>query len=181
MTSLTTNCHWWEYHWVLITSVLVNSTVVTYMYMHYHTGTSIRQAPVFQHFRALRKSPWSLLSGWMNYNYTACCWFPTSSNILILPSQFWQIRFENYWLHCSKCRILVLLQYLYPSLNFDITMCTISIILAEMFCKRFFWSLYILYFVVEKISSKFTMGIIKLALLSKHSWSYLNLEDIHEA
>ena len=36
----------------------------------------------------------SLLSGWMNYNmYTACCWFPTSSNILILPSQFWQIRF----------------------------------------------------------------------------------------
>ena len=44
----------------------------------------------------------------MNYNYSACCWFPTSSNILILPSQFWQIRFESYWLHCSKCRILVL-------------------------------------------------------------------------
>ena len=50
----------------------------------------------------------SLLSGWMNYNYTACCWFPTSSNILILPSQFWQIRFESCWLHCSKCLILVL-------------------------------------------------------------------------
>ena len=47
----------------------------------------------------------------MNYNYTACCWFPTSSNILILPSQFWQIRFESCWLHCSKCRILVLLRY----------------------------------------------------------------------
>ena len=44
-------------------------------------------------------------------NNTACCWFPTSSNILILPSQFWQIRFESYWLHCSKCRILVLLRY----------------------------------------------------------------------
>ena len=48
-----------------------------------------------------------LLYGWMNYNYTACCWFSTSSNILILPSQFWQIRFESCWLHCSKCRILV--------------------------------------------------------------------------
>ena len=30
----------------------------------------------------------------------------TSSNILILPSQFCQIRFESCWLHCSKCRIL---------------------------------------------------------------------------
>ena len=58
------------------------------------------------------KAHGSLLSGWINYNYTACCWFPTSSNILILPSQFWQIRFESYWLHCSKCRILVLLLYL---------------------------------------------------------------------
>ena len=57
------------------------------------------------------KAHGSLLSGWMNYNYTACCWFPTSSNILILPSQFWQIRFESRWLHCSKCRILVLLRY----------------------------------------------------------------------
>ena len=57
------------------------------------------------------KAQGSLLSGWMNYNYTACCWFPTSSNILILPSQFWQIRFESCWLHCSKCRILVLLRY----------------------------------------------------------------------
>ena len=54
----------------------------------------------------------SLLSGWMNYNYTACCWFPTSSNILILPSQFWQIRFESCWLHCLKCRVLVLLWYI---------------------------------------------------------------------
>ena len=49
----------------------------------YSKGTSIQQAPVFQHLRALRKSPWSLLSGWMNHNYTVCCWFPTSSNILI--------------------------------------------------------------------------------------------------
>ena len=43
------------------------------------------------------KAHGSLLSGWMNYNYTACCWFPTSNNILILPSLFWQIRFESYW------------------------------------------------------------------------------------
>ena len=34
--------------------------------------------------------------------------FPASSNILIFPSQFWQIWFESCWLHCSKCRILVL-------------------------------------------------------------------------
>ena len=54
----------------------------------------------------------SLLSGWINYNYTVCRWFPTSSNILILLSQFWQIRFESYWLHCSKCRILVFLRYI---------------------------------------------------------------------
>ena len=31
------------------------------------------------------KAHGSLLSGWMNYNYTACYWFPTSSNILIHP------------------------------------------------------------------------------------------------
>ena len=80
----------------------------------YRKGTSFRQAPVSRHLRALRKSliHGRLLSGWLNYNYTACCWFPTSSNILILPSRFWQIRFETYWLHCSKCRILVLLRYM---------------------------------------------------------------------
>ena len=58
------------------------------------------------------KAHGSLLSGWMNYNYTARCLCPTSSNILILPSQFWQIRFESCWLHCSKCWILVFLRYL---------------------------------------------------------------------
>ena len=52
----------------------------------------------------------SLLTGWMNYDYIASCWFPKSSNSLIHPSQFWQIRFESYWSHCSKCRILVLLR-----------------------------------------------------------------------
>ena len=80
--------------------------------------SSTVRAPVFgrhQFFGTLDhygKAHGNLLSGWMNYNYTACCWFPTSSNILILPSQFWQIRFKSYWLHCSKCRILVFLRYM---------------------------------------------------------------------
>ena len=66
------------------------------------------RAPVFgrHHFFGTSehygKAHGSLLSGWMNYHYTACCWFPTSSNILILPSQFWQIRFESCWFHCAK-------------------------------------------------------------------------------
>ena len=80
--------------------------------VQYRKGTSIRQASVFRHLRALRKSPWKFIIWIKNYNYTACCWFPTCSSILILPSQFWQIRFESCWLQCSKCRILVLLRYL---------------------------------------------------------------------
>ena len=31
----------------------------------YRKGTSIRQAPVFRHLRALRKSPWKFIT-WMN-------------------------------------------------------------------------------------------------------------------
>ena len=83
-----------------------------------HNAVSTVRAPVFGRHQFFgtsahyRKAHGSVLSGWMNYNYTACCWFPTSSNILILPSQFWQIRFESCWLHCSKCRILVLLRYI---------------------------------------------------------------------
>ena len=67
--------------------------------MKYRKGNSIRQAPVFRHLRAFRKSPWKFIIWMMNYNYAACCWFPTSNNILILSSQFWQIRFESCWLH----------------------------------------------------------------------------------
>ena len=78
----------------------------------YRTGTSIRYAPVFGTSEHYEKTHGSLLSGWMIYNYTACCWFPTSSNILIPPSEFWQIRFESCWLYCSKCRILALLRYM---------------------------------------------------------------------
>ena len=85
------------------------------------TVSTIR-APVFDRHQFFGtsahygKAHGSLLSGWMNYNDTACCWFPTSSNISILPSQFWQIRFESCWLHCSKCRILVLLRYIVNAL-----------------------------------------------------------------
>ena len=57
------------------------------------------------------KAHGSLLSRTTKYSNTLCCWFPTSSNILILPSHFWQIRFESCWLHCSQCRILALLRY----------------------------------------------------------------------
>ena len=87
------------------------SNTHTWRYTHvptctlYRKGTSIRQAPIFRHLRALQKSPRKFII-WMNELWhTACCWFPTSSNMLILPSQFWQIRFESCWLHCSKCRI----------------------------------------------------------------------------
>ena len=81
--------------------------------INYRKGTSIRQAPVFRHLGALRKNPWKFMNFMNELYYTACCWFPTSSNILILPSQFWQIGFESYWLHCWKCRILVLLWYIF--------------------------------------------------------------------
>ena len=70
-----------------------------------HSTRHTVRAPVFgrhQFFGTSEhygKAHGSLLSGWMNYNYIACCWFPTSSNILILPSQFWQIRFESCWFH----------------------------------------------------------------------------------
>ena len=40
-------------------------------YIRYRKGTSIRQAPVFRHLRALRKSPWKC-SIWMNELYLHC-------------------------------------------------------------------------------------------------------------
>ena len=63
----------------------------------YRKGTSIRQAPVFSAPPSINgKAHGSLLSGWMNYNYTACCWFPTSSNtfntsITVLTNQVWKL------------------------------------------------------------------------------------------
>ena len=44
----------------------------------YSAGTRIR------HLKALRESPWKLLSGQIICNYTVCCWRTTSSNILIV-------------------------------------------------------------------------------------------------
>ena len=65
--------------------------------LEYRKGTRIRQAPVFRHLRVLLESPWKFII-WMNeFYYTACCWFSYISNISILPSQFWQISFESYW------------------------------------------------------------------------------------
>ena len=95
---------------------LINSLLATLNFWHNHSlasfdfwhkrgyrkGNSIRQAPVFRYLRVLLESPWKFII-WMNEcYYTACCWFPTSSNILILLSHFWQIRFESYWSHCSS-------------------------------------------------------------------------------
>ena len=102
----------WQFHNVpfMIYYVLNNNVTSSSL-------TTIR-APVFGRHQFFGTSEHygkvcgSLLSGWMNYNYTACCWFPTCNNILILPSQFWQIRFESYWSHCSKCWKLVLLRYM---------------------------------------------------------------------
>ena len=97
----------------MIYTYWIRFLIIFHFQCHYSycKGTSIRQAPVFRHLRVLLESPWKFII-WMNeFYYTACCWFPTSSNILILQSQFWQIRFVSYWLHCSKCRILVLLRY----------------------------------------------------------------------
>ena len=102
---------------VLITLCPNNSLILHIQEFRSISWPSTVRAPVFGRHQVFGtsehygKAHGSLLSGWMNYYYTACCWFPTSSNILILPLQFWQIRFESYWLDCSKCRILVLLRY----------------------------------------------------------------------
>ena len=104
---------WWLYYAALTAGKKSHAEIS----LHWRQLSTVR-APVFDRYQFFGtsehygKTHGSLLSGWMNYNYTACCWFPTSSNILILPPQFWQIRFESCWLRCSKCRILVLLRYL---------------------------------------------------------------------
>ena len=107
----------------------------------YSKGTRIRRDPVFGTSKHYRKTHGSLLSGWMNCNYTACCWLPTSSNVLILPSQFWQIRFESYWLHCSECWILVPLRYMQPFCvqcnTTDNSLTLISFCLCDLFIS--FW------------------------------------------
>ena len=74
--------------------------------------TNTIRAPVFGTSEYYWKAHGSLLSGWINFITLHVAGFLHPSNILILPSQFWQIRFESYWLHCSKCRILVLLWYI---------------------------------------------------------------------
>ena len=71
---------WWE-----VQKALQNSTTCT-VGLSNSKGTSIRQAPVFRHLeQSITEKPWKFIIQ-MNEVYTACCWFPTSSNILILPS-----------------------------------------------------------------------------------------------
>ena len=97
-TTHTTLCQWF---------ILIFVVVVVEYVVRLKLSTCTVRAPVFDRHQFFgnsehyEKAHGSLLSGWMNYNYAACCWFPTSSNILILPSQFWQIRFKSYWLHQS--------------------------------------------------------------------------------
>ena len=114
---------------------LDSNIFVSGFHLNVELHTCTVRAPVFGRYQFFGtsehygKTHGSLLTLWMNYNYIACCWFPTSSNILILPSQFWQIGFESYWLHCSKCRILVLLRYSVV----DIWICSIFLTIWEEF------------------------------------------------
>ena len=91
--------------------------MTSWMYMYTVRAPAFGRHQFFGTSEHYGKTRGSLLSGWMNYNYTACCWFPTPSNILILPSQFWQIRFECYWSCCSKCQIPVFLWYKIKTLS----------------------------------------------------------------
>ena len=68
----------------------------------YRKGTSIRQAPVefalstSEHYGQNGACMEIYCMDEWHYNYTCMLllsWFPTSINVLILPSQFWQIRF----------------------------------------------------------------------------------------
>ena len=118
--------------WCVSSSVILISCMAKCTIQLRYIHKSTVRAPVFGRLRHqffgtsehYGKAHESLLSGWRNYNYTACCWFPTSSNISILPSQFSQIRFQSYWLHWSKCRILVLLRH--PSPNKENLACLVS-------------------------------------------------------
>ena len=78
----------------------------------YLAGTRI------QHLKAFWKSSWNFII-WMNELWLHCMLLVSYiQQCFIHLSQFWQIRFESYWLHCSKCRILVPLRYMswYPSI-----------------------------------------------------------------
>ena len=65
-------------------------------FQKYRKGTSIRQAPVFRHLRAFRKSPWKFII-WMNELLLHCMllvsyiqqYFNTS--ITVLTNQVWKL------------------------------------------------------------------------------------------
>ena len=70
--------------------------VIEHGYTKYRKGTSIRQAPVFRHLRALRKSPWKFII-WMTELWLHCMllisyiqqYFNTS--ITVLTNQVWKL------------------------------------------------------------------------------------------
>ena len=108
-------------------------TTVTGTYFHLQildmltSWNSTVRAPIFDRHQFFGtsehygKAHGSLLSGWINYDYTACCWFPTSSNILdtsitVLTNQVWKLlialfkvpntgAFTVLWIHdTEECR-----------------------------------------------------------------------------
>ena len=126
------------YHIIFIFFLCLDASGVRVMMLFDWKQATVRAPVVSRHqffstSEYYEKAHGSLLSGWMNYNHTACCWFPTSSNIIILPSQFWQIRFESCWLHCSKCRILVLSRYIN---SYQDTLCAVRN--EDQICSTFF-------------------------------------------
>ena len=85
------------------TLLMLNSVntllALSYRYVHkktYRKGTSIRQAPVFRHLRALPKRPWNFIL-WMNKLLLHCMllvsyiqqYFYTS--ITVLTNQVWKL------------------------------------------------------------------------------------------
>ena len=80
----------------------IMTLVHSYSRVSYFPPKSTVRAPVFGRYQFFGtsehrgKAHGSLLSGWMNYNYTACCWFPTSckyfnTSITVLTNQVWKL------------------------------------------------------------------------------------------
>ena len=73
------------------------------IFYKYRKGTSIRQAPVFRHLRALQKSSWKFII-WMTWIIITLhvAGFLHPAIFKYCAPQFCQIRFESCWLHCIQ-------------------------------------------------------------------------------
>ena len=117
-------CTWYRKRWIGIVNCVngfmprPQSTVRAPVFgRHQFFGTS-------EHYG---KAHGSLLSGWMNHNYTACCWFPTSSNILntsitVLTNQVWKLpdctdQSAEYWCFYGTCKSVSLPTGVFPHLK----------------------------------------------------------------